>query len=70
MCRYLPNDYFNHSLLSKDLLHVPNLSMPVGSGYYDVTTVEQMSICGWNCCEGIGSVFAGCNLCLLTAVGP
>jgi hypothetical protein len=68
--RYLSNDHFNHLLLSRDILHLPILSVPAGSMYYDVTNVEQMSIYGWSCCEGTGSIFYGCNLCLLVAVGP
>ena len=47
MCRCLSNDYFNYSLLYGDILQLPILSMPTGSRYYDVTAVEQMSICGW-----------------------
>jgi len=70
MSRYLSNDYFNRSLLSKDILCLPISSMPAGSRYYNVTAVEQMSICGWKCCGEIDSIFTGCNLCLLIAVGP
>ena len=70
MCRYLSNDYFNHSLLSKDILRLQILSMPAGSKYYDVTTVEQIPICGWKCCGETGSIFTGFNLCSLIAVGP
>ena len=49
--RYLSKAYFNHSPLSRDILHLPVFSMLPGSRYYDATTVEQMSMCGWNCCE-------------------
>jgi len=36
--------------------------MPAGSKYYDVTTVEQIPICGWKCCGEIGSIFTGFSL--------
>jgi hypothetical protein len=42
--RYLSNDDFNHSPLSRAILHLPILSMPAGSRRYAVTIFEQMPV--------------------------